>query len=156
MRFLLLSFLLLNACSTQQKLVEPIRTLGSEWMPLEIKGAEQAWIIPAEGSSLLIDSQCHSKNKDLPLVALRDQLLIGMTEQNLLEQNTIPYQNREALVSTFSLKMDGVFRKMQILVLKKESCVFDIVLSTPENAFEKRLADFKKIQSLFTLEPMRK
>lgn len=141
----------ISACG-KRKLVEPIRTLGAEWMPIQIKGAEQAWVIPEEGSSLLIDSQCRSRDQDIPLNALTAQLLIGMTDQTLVEQKTIPFQNRDALLSTFSLKVDGAKQKMHILVLKKEGCVFDIVLTTPESAFEKRLPDFEKIQKLFTLK----
>ena len=125
-------------------------------MPMSLKGAEQAWMIPSEGSSLLIDSQCSPRNQEVPLVGLTGQLLIGMTDQVLLEQKMIPYQNREALLSTFLVKVDGVPQKMRILVLKKEGCVFDIVLTTPESTFDKRLPDFEKIQELLTLEPVRK
>lgn len=152
---LIILVLSLTACS-QHKLVQPIHRLSSEWMPVTIKNAEQAWIIPGEGSSLLIDSDCSPRNQDVPLIGLTGQLLIGMTDQTLIAQKTIPFQNREALVSTYSLKVDGAFQKMHILVLKKDSCVFDVVLSTPESAYDKRLPDFKKIEQLFTLEPIKK
>lgn len=151
----LLPFLLILLCSgcTRPLLVKPIQTLGSDWTPLELKGAQQAWIVPNEGSSLLIEAVCNPRDKDVPLIGLTGQLLIGMTEQKLLEQKTIPYQGREALISTYSLKVDGVTQKMHILVLKKDGCIYDVVLSTPDSVFEKRLADFEKIQQLFTLEP---
>lgn len=156
MRLLLAILILgLNACS-QHKLVKPIRDLGSEWMPVSLKGAEQAWVIPNEGSSLLIDSDCNKRNQDVPLIGLTGQLLIGMTDQKIIDQKTVPFQDREALVSTYSLKVDGAFQKMHILVLKKSGCVFDVVLTTPDSAYEKRLPDFEKIQQLFTLEPIRK
>ncbi|MEI6790371.1 MAG: hypothetical protein WCK42_04235 [Myxococcaceae bacterium] len=156
MRLLFLVLILCSAGCAKRKLVQPIQTLSSKWMPVTLKGAEQAWIIPDESSSLLIDSQCSPRNQDVPLIGLTGQLLIGMTDQILLEQKMIPYQGREALISTFVVKVDGVTQKMHILVLKKEGCVFDIVLSTPESEFEKRLPDFEKIQSLFTLEPFKK
>jgi hypothetical protein len=125
-------------------------------MPVTLEHAEQAWVIPGEGSSLLIDSQCSPRDQDVPLIGLTGQLLIGMTDQKLLEQKTIHFQNREALISTYLLKVEGVPQKMHILVLKKDKCVFDIILSTSESAYEKRLPDFEKIQQLFMLEPVKK
>ena len=156
MTALFILLILLSASCAKRKLVEPIRTLGPEWMPVQIKGAEQAWTIPSGGSSMLIDSDCSKRNQNVPLNALTAHLLIGMTDQDWIEQKTIPYENREAMVTTISLKVDGVKQKMQILVLKKEGCVFDIVMSTPEDKFEKHLADFEKVQKLFTLEPKSK
>lgn len=155
MRFLIFTLFLSISCS-QHRLIKPIQTLGPEWIPVQIKGAEQAWIIPQEGSSMLIDSHCKSKDQDIPLNALTAQLLIGMTNQTLIAQKPVSFQDREALVSTFLLKVDGALQKMHILVLKKEGCVFDVVLSTPESTFEKRLPDFEKIQQLFTLEKAKK
>ncbi|MEI6806509.1 MAG: hypothetical protein WCK49_08410 [Myxococcaceae bacterium] len=145
----------LSACR-KQKLVRPIHSLSPEWMPVQIKNAEQAWIIPGEGSSLLIDSECSPNSQNVPLIGLTGQLLIGMTDQTLIEQKTIPFQNREALVSTYALKVDGAFQKMHILVLKKDGCVFDVVLSTPTSVYEKRLPDFKQVERLFTLEHSKK
>ncbi len=125
-------------------------------MPVQIKDAEQAWIVPGEGSSLLIDSQCKKRDQDIPLNALTAQLLIGMTDQTLVEQKAVTFQDREALLSTFSLKIDGAKQMMRILVLKKEGCVFDVVLSTPDTAFDKRLPDFDKVVAMFSLEPSKK
>lgn len=156
MRLLILVLLVFTVGCSKHKRVEPIRTLGAEWMPVTLKGAEQAWVIPSEGSSILIDSQCTQRNQDVPLIGLTGQLLIGMTHQRLIEQKTIPFQDREALISTYSLKVDGAMQKMHILVLKKNGCVFDVVLTTPESAYEKRLHDFEKIQQLFTLKPVKK
>ncbi len=144
--------ILVPACG-KHKLVEPIRTLGPEWMPVQIKGSEQAWVIPGEQSSMLIDSQCHKRDQDVPLNALTAQLTIGMSDQTLIEQKKIQFQDREAMVTTFELRVEGVKQKMRTLVLKKDGCVFDVVMSTPPEAFEKRLPDFEKIQQLFTLEP---
>lgn len=156
MRVLFLFLLFFMSGCPKPKLAQPIRILGPEWIPVNIKGAEQAWLIPKEGSSILIDSQCSSRDQDVPLVGLTAQLLIGMTDQVLLEQKTIPYQNREALLSTFLVKIDGVSQKMHILVLKKEGCVYDIVLTTSSDVFDQRLRDFEKIQTQFTLEPSKK
>ncbi len=156
MRPLFLLVLIFSVGCGKHKLVKPISTLSVDWMPVQIKNAEQAWIVPGEGSSLLIESDCRKHNQDVPLVGLTGQLLIGMTDQTLIEQKTIPFQNREALVSTYTLKLDGDRQKMHILVLKKDGCVFDVVLSTPESVYEKRLPDFEKIQQLFTLEHTRK
>ena len=150
-----LSLLCITLGCVKSRLVVPVQKqdLGADWIPIQIKGAEQAWIIPNEGSSLLIDSTCKVVDQSTPLVALTAQLLIGMTEQALLEQQFIPYQNREALISTFDLKIDGIPSKLHALVLKKDGCVFDIVLTCSPDNYTKRLADFERLQSLFALEP---
>lgn len=100
---------------------------------MSLRGADLAYLNEANGSTLLVNSMCGDKS-DAPLIALTYHLLIGMTEQNVIEQKSIPLSDREGLETTATAKLDGVTRQFQIMVLKKNYCIYDIVLTTsPEN-----------------------
>ncbi|MBH1989148.1 MAG: hypothetical protein I8H75_02010 [Myxococcaceae bacterium] len=141
----------LFACATPVR-IRPLELSNTSWKPVNIKGAQQAWIVPGEGSSLLVDVHCNPRDLNVPLIGLTGQLLIGMTDQILISQTKIPYQEREALLSTYEVKVDGIPQKIRTLVLKKNQCIYDLVLSAPISDFDRRVCDFDHIQQHLKLE----
>jgi hypothetical protein len=115
--------------------------IPSSWRRVSLKGADLAYIHKEDGSTLLINSNC-KKVEDAPLLALTYHLLIGMTDQKVLEQKTLPISDREGLETTAEVKVDGVLRKLRIFVLKKDECVYDVVVSAAPDKFEEALAAY--------------
>ena len=107
---------------------------GNDWDLVPMRGVDIAFIYPQDESTLLINSQCNEV-QDVPLRALLGHLLIGFTEQKIVDEKLISFSEREALIQTIEAKLDGVSRKFKILVLKKDGCVFDIVLATTPMSF---------------------
>ena len=56
---------------------------------------------------------------------------------------------REALSLRVEGKVDGVRVEVATTVLKKDSCVYDLVLVAPPSAFEAALAGFFSVQNGF-------
>jgi hypothetical protein len=120
------------------------------WRRVSLRGADIAYMYDKDGSTLLINSQCEDA-EDAPLVALTFHLIIGMTEQNIIEQKAVASSDREGLVTTAEAKLDGVKRKFQMFVLKKDLCIFDIVLAARPSKFDERLPAFESVLKGFNV-----
>ena len=107
--------ILLNACVTPRGVLQDrnfkkrdtqyrIGDPGKNWQRLYLKDADLAWLNERSSSTILVNSQC-KEAKDIPLAALTVQLLIGMTEQNIESQTTLPWSDREALETIVTAKI---------------------------------------------------
>jgi hypothetical protein len=121
---------------------------GEGWRPLRLERADIAWHHPGIGAGILVNSACEGV-QDSPLIGLTNELLIGTTEREILEQQVMPWSRREALESVVSGKLDGVPRKRAIFVLKKDGCVYDIVYDAPPATFEAGLAAYRRVRDGF-------
>lgn len=123
---------------------------GEGWKPLQLDRADVAWHHPGLGAGLLVNSACEGV-QDSPLIGLTNELLIGTTEREILEQNLVPWSKREALESIVTGKLDGVPRKRALFVLKKDGCVYDIVYDAPPASFEDGLAAYRRVRDGFNV-----
>ena len=74
---------------------------------------------------------------------------MGMTDREIVKQDAVQWSKREALESTATAKLDGVPRKLQLFVLKKDGCVYDIVLDSDPAQFDVALAAYRKVRDGF-------
>lgn len=123
---------------------------GQGWSAVKIDGADLAWVSEGTGSSLLVNSLCKA-SEDAPLEALTGHLLIGMTEQNVISQDKLPWSGREALESDILVRVDGVPRRLKTFVLKKDGCVFDIVFVSPPKNFEAQVDAYYRVRDQFSV-----
>lgn len=99
-----------------------------------------------------VNSSCR-QDLDIPLKALTRHLLIGFTEQKVLEQQRMPMDAREAMRTHVVAKLDGVPREMLLYVLKKNGCVYDFALiAPPGEPFTKARSDFDPFVAAFATE----
>lgn len=97
-----------------------------------------------------VDSSCDPAF-DIPLIALRMHLLIGFTDRDIVSEETVPMDGREALRTHVTAKLDGVSRDILLQILKKDDCVYDFGLITPSgSSFEDALEDFDQMLAGFT------
>lgn len=109
-----------------------------------------AWHNEAKGAVMHVDSDC-GPGLDIPLTALRSHLMIGFTEREVVEEELVPMDGREALRTHFTAKLDGVPRDILLQILKKDDCVYDFGLVTPPgSSFEDALPDFDRMLAGFT------
>lgn len=59
------------------------------------------------------------------------QLLVDMGKYEILSENRLMLDNREALVAEVNVNLDGVKRYIKVMVYRKGSCVFDGVFNAP-------------------------
>ncbi|RKH03146.1 hypothetical protein D7V97_26910 [Corallococcus sp. CA053C] len=106
------------------------------------------------GRVLATNSTC--KDHDDPsLPVLTKHLLMGFTERQDLGQRTFTLDGREALRSRYVAKLDGVPVSLELVVVKKDNCVFDFSYVAPVGTAEARMADFDSLVSGFHAERQR-
>jgi hypothetical protein len=128
-----------------------IGPVGPDWTPVTVnRQNDLAWHNGAEGAVMHVDSDC-DPGLDIPLTALRNHLMIGFTEREILQEERVPMDGREALRTHFRAKLDGVPRDILSQILKKDGCVYDFALVTPPDAsFDAALSDFDQMLAGFT------
>jgi hypothetical protein len=68
-------------------------------------------------------------------------LLIGFTDREFVEEETIPFDGREARHVLVRAKLDGRPVLIELFVLKKDGCVFDLsCIGSPERVPQVRPA----------------
>lgn len=117
--------------------------VGADWQRVSVNGQNDlAWHSGPKEAVMHVDSTCEP-SLDIPLTALRAHLMIGFTKRDVLSEETIPMDGREALRTHFTADLDGVPREMMMQILKKDDCVYDFALiAPPGRPFEEALGDF--------------
>ncbi|MGB8330347.1 MAG: hypothetical protein WCE62_09480 [Polyangiales bacterium] len=120
-----------------------IGPVESDWTAVTVdRQNDLAWHNQKKAAVMHVDSDC-GPALDIPLIALRTHLMIGFTERQVIEEEVVPMDGREALRTHFTAKLDGVPRDILLQILKKDGCVYDFGLVTPlGHSFEEALPDF--------------
>ena len=124
---------------------------GEGWTEVTLVTANAAWHNPALGAALMVNSHCDGV-ADAPLEGLTSDLVMGMTDREILSQEKLAWSKREALQSIATGKLDGVPRKLELFVMKKDGCVYDIVLDASPEHFEAARGAFTRVRDGFDVD----
>jgi len=122
------------------------------WRAIDVEQATMAWRDEAHRASILLDARCRRKDDDVPLQALTQHLVMGTTERNIASQETVPFDGREAMKTRLTAKLDGVPMEYDLVVLKKDDCVYDFVYVAEPGAADGR-PDFERFVRTFHTIP---
>lgn len=139
-----------NSLFRKRKTQYQIGELPPGWKEVRVSGADLSYMHDSDGSTLLVNADCESTG-DTPLAALTFHLLIGMTEQKVIEQKAVPNSEREGLMTIAEASLDGVKRKFKIFVLKKDYCIYDIVFASEPKLFDQNSAAFDSMLKGFNI-----
>jgi hypothetical protein len=121
-----------------------IPQLGERWRLVHQEGASVGYFSDAVGGVMEANATCRDDADAAPLAALTRQLLIGYTERHIESQVTVPLDRREALRTRVDVKLDGVPMTLEIYVMKRNGCIFDLSYAAPPDAFARGSADFQR------------
>jgi len=116
----------------------------SSWHRVDVEDPDSLAFHDDVGSSVLVNARCNLRADDVPLVALTNQLIIGTTDREFVKEETIPLDRREARHTILRAKLDGVPLMWDVYVMKKNGCVYDVVLVTAPEHFEQHTAAFER------------
>lgn len=136
---------------TKKQVSYRIGELPNRWHRVFVEGNDLAFSETDTGRAISINSTCEGHD-DPPLPVLTRHLLMGFTEREELSQQTIPIDGREALRSRHTARLDGVPVELELLVLKKDGCVFDFTYVAPPGQAEARMPDFDALLAGFHAE----
>jgi hypothetical protein len=128
--------------------------LPGHWHRVYLKDNDLAFAELGTGRALSINSTCEGHD-DPPLPVLTRHLLMGFTEREEQSQRLIVLDGREALRSRYTAKLDGVPVELELVVLKKDGCVFDFSYVAPPGEAEPRMPDFDTLLAGFSTEWLR-
>ena len=126
--------------------------IPSGWRLKSFKNNDIAYVSEDSTHIITVNATCEGY-EDAPVEVLARHLVIGFSERKLLHQEQRMLDGREALVSQYLLKMDGVPVELMLVVMKKDKCVYDFWYISPPGRFEEKLGTFEEILKRFHAEP---
>jgi hypothetical protein len=118
-----------------------VGALPRAWVRSKTAGGELAYT-HAQGGTIYTDHFCLGELRDLSLNVLTNQLLFDVKVIHRT-QRLITVAGREALRTRVSGELDGVPIELDVVVLKKDGCTYDLVLVSGPNIFPQRELDFE-------------
>lgn len=118
---------------------------GDGWQRLRLDTANAAWRNPAKRAAILVNSHCVGV-EDASLHVLSRHLLMGMENTEILSESQRTIAGRAALETSARGTLDGVPRQLQLLVLKKDGCVYDLVLEGNPANFDDSLPAYARLR----------
>lgn len=117
----------------------------------EVRKAEEvqvAWVEPDIAGAIEIHAQC-AEHGDSSLHEYTDHLRIDWTGWKIVEQRELKFLDRAAMRTVVDAELDGIPRRSELLVFKKNGCLFDLRYSaSPAGFAEGRLA-FERVLAGF-------
>lgn len=120
---------------------------GSSWQMAKFAGNDLAWTDP-RGRVIAVNSECEGTG-DPSLKVLTDHLLLGFDEREIVEREEFHLDGRGALRTHAATSLDGVPVEVELTVLKKDGCVYDLIYTTPEGAFAEKVDEYRSLVRSF-------
>jgi hypothetical protein len=108
-----------------------VGSLPPSWRLVQQHSGEVGFFSDDAGAVIQSNVSCSAQEEAAPLAALTNQLLIGYTERRVRAQTLVALDRREALHSLVDVKLDGVPMQLELYVLKRNGCVFDLSYAVP-------------------------
>jgi hypothetical protein len=120
------------------------------WQRISVGGGALAFRDDAAGATVAVSGRCGRDGEDVPLAALTQHLFLQFTERELREQAPEPFDGREALHTVLSAKLDGVRKVVDVFVLKKNGCVFDLLSVADPTRYDAHAPTFHAFARAFS------
>ena len=122
---------------------------GQGWEQVTIEDSEVlAFRHAALRTTVSITATC-DEYEDVPEAALLNHLLFGMQQRVFRLEETITLDGRGALHTVVDVELDGVPKTLEIYLLKKDGCVYDMTLIASRTDFERARDGLAKLVSGF-------
>ena len=124
------------------------------WERLEAAPAAVAYRNERSRASMMVNARCGQDGDDVPLIALTNHLFLMFTDREIVTQEVVPFDGREAMHTIMNAKLDGVPMTYDVWVLKKDGCVYDLLYLAPESTFDQAHASFDGlVRGFATVDP---
>lgn len=99
--------------------------LAGPFQRVDVEDDDLAWHDPSNGT-VSVNSTC-TEYEDVPARALMNQLLMGTTERAYRLDETVTVDGRAAQHAIVDLELDGVPVEIDVYLLVKDGCVYDLM-----------------------------
>ncbi len=112
-----------------------VGALPDGWRLVHQEGASVGYFSDAASGVISANATCRDDAEATPLSSLTQQMLIGYTDRKVESQTTVPLDAREALRTRVGVKLDGVPMMLDLYVMKRNGCIFDLSYAAPPADF---------------------
>jgi hypothetical protein len=141
---------LLCACAAPGRFVQQVYRRGdvayrvgalpSTWKRIAAQGGDLAFR-RRDGGTIATNSLC-TGGEDVPLDVLTNHLLFGVESQQEHGRTSLTLDGRAALRTRLAGEVDGVPVALELVVLKKDGCTYDLQLIAAPAQLARCQADF--------------
>lgn len=124
-----------------------IGPLPAEWRRVQVSDAHLTFH-HRHGGAIMANASC-DRRLDLSLELLTGQLLYGIEARQQTSRHRLALDGRVALRTQMSGTLDGVPVALDLVVLKKDGCTYDLALAAAPHDFGRRQADFEQFFRAF-------
>jgi hypothetical protein len=125
--------------------------LPESWRKTEMKGLAVAYYHAGYGATAGIAPLCEGIS-DYTLESLAQQELVGLEEREVVEQGRVTVDGREAIDWVVKGSVDGVAMQVNLVVFRKDGCVYDLNLVSRPETFARAREDFRVFVNGFVLK----
>lgn len=120
-----------------------VGTLPKEWNRISLGKAMVTFRNDPLKSTIATDSFCDQAYNDSSLKSLTQHLFAGLQDIKVLEEVPFMLDERGAQRTLIEAKLDGVPVKVDIVVVKKDWCLFDFYLVSDPSRYAEASGDFQ-------------
>jgi hypothetical protein len=110
-----------------------VGTPGGSFQRVEVSDNDLAFFNPDLGT-IAVNSTCRDY-EDVPERALMNHLLFGTRERVYRTDEIVTLDGRGALHNVIDLELDGVPLTLEVYLMKKDGCVYDLSRTSSREAF---------------------
>lgn len=116
--------------------------LPPEWARARARRGDVAFTHTG-GGTIYTESECGAAAEDVPLPVLTNHLFFDVVIVDELSREALTLDGRAALRTRIIGELDGVPVALDAVVLKKDGCVYDLVLVAGADRLDARARDFE-------------
>lgn len=125
--------------------------LPPDWKKTDVKGLAIAYYHEGYGATAGVAPVCEGIS-DYSLESLARQELIGFEQRETLEETRRTVDGRDAIDWVVKGSVDGVTMTVNLVVFRKDGCVYDLNLVSRPESFEQAREDFRSFVAGFALK----
>jgi len=127
--------------------------LDRGWKRAEVEDNDLAFYRDGVGT-ISVNATC-DEYEDVPHAALVNHLLFGTTHREFRTEEMVPLDDRGAYHALVSAELDGVVMLIDVYVIKKDGCVYDLSLIASEATHPTAVTTFRAFVAGFSTQVRR-
>lgn len=121
-----------------------VPSLPPPWKPPKIRLKQLVHENDSIDGTIVTDALCGPKFDDAPLPRLAKELFQRLQERKITSEKNLTLDGRAALRMQGGGRMDGVPIRMDVVVMKKDFCLYDFVYFAPPATYAQGVGDFEE------------
>jgi hypothetical protein len=124
------------------------------WKRVDVGKEALAFRDEANDATIAASGRCKVDGEDVPLRSLVQHLFLQFSEREVVSEEIVPFDGREAMHAVVVAKLDGVPQQFDVWVLKKDGCVYDLYFFADPARFPEAVGPFREfVHGFSTVRP---